>query len=721
MPSIEFGFATTALFIVLSVLVVSALSFLFYRYTLPPVTRAKRILLTTLRALALSLLLMLLYEPLVRLIFSSQEPPVLAVLVDNSKSLQIVDKGGKRSQTLVDALATPALQNLPNNGELRYYTFGTILKERRPFENDSLQFNEDATDISASLHAIEKEKERYNIHAAVLFTDGSYNSGRNPIYDADQPGVPLYTIGIGDSTEQKDVLITKVATNDLVYNETSVPVDVTVKGSGFDGERIEATIAAGGKILDRKSTVLQSSTREYTVSLNYVPEGDGMTKYVVQISNLKGELTSRNNQKIFFARILKSKLRILIVASAPSPDLSVIKQTVAEEKHFSVRSYTQRSPSGFYEGRLTGSSLDSADCIALIAFPTSSTDQGTLEMLRTATNQNAKPVLFIGGKSLDITKLQMIGSALPFRTLSASSAEQYVFFQPSDNQIGHPILSIGDRTAVDTWNRMPPIFKSLTNFKAKREATVLGYCRIQSNVTSDPLVLIRNVNRQKSVAILGYGLWRWRLMAQGNPDTEKVLSFFLANSIRWLTTTDEGQPVKVITTKDLFIEGEPVEFLGQVYDASAKPVENAQVRVVARKEESELETILRPIGNGRYEGSIQGFLEGDYTFNATAQMDGQQLGASGGKFTIGELNLEFQDTRMNAPLLRQLAFRTGGKFFTPEELGGLTSELHSLLSFAPREVVRTKDLELWNWEYTLGVVVFLFGLEWLIRKRSGML
>ena len=721
MPSIEFSFATTALFIVLSVLVVSALSFLFYRYTLPPVTRAKRILLTTLRALALSLLLMLLYEPLVRLIFSSQERPVLAVLVDNSKSLQIVDKSGKRSQTLIDALATHALQNLPNNGELRYYTFGTILKERRPFENDSLQFNEDATDISATLRALEKEKERYNIHAAVLFTDGSYNSGRNPIYDADQLGVPLYTVGIGDSTEQKDVLITKVATNDLVYDETSVPVDVTLKSSGFDGERIEATIAVDGKVLDRKSLVLQSGTREYTLSLNYVPEGEGMTKYVVQISNLRGELTSRNNQKIFFARILKSKLRILIVASAPSPDLSVIKQTVAEEKHFSVQSYTQRSPSGFYEGQLTGSSLDSADCIILIAFPTSLTDQGTLEMLRTATTQNTKPVFFIGGKFIDITKLQMIGSALPFKTLSASSAEQYVFFQPSDNQIGHPILNFGDRAAVDTWNRMPPIFKSLTTFKAKPEATVLGYCRIQSNVTSDPLVLTRNVNRQKSVAILGYGLWRWRLMAQGNSDTEKVLSFFLANNIRWLTTTDEGQPVKVTTTKDLFIEGEPVEFLGQVYDASAKPVENAQVRVVARKKESELETILRPIGNGRYEGSIHGLTEGDYTFNATAQMDGLQLGASGGKFTVGELNLEFQDTRMNAPLLRQLAFRAGGKFLTPEELGGLTSELHSLLSFAPREVIRTKDLELWNWQYTLGVVVFLFGLEWFIRKRSGML
>ncbi|MCZ6774930.1 MAG: hypothetical protein O7D34_00555 [Ignavibacteria bacterium] len=721
MPSIEFGFAAATFIIVISVLVVCTLSFLFYRYTLPPVARSKRILLTVLRALSLSLLLILLFEPLLRLVFSSQEPPVLAVLIDNSKSLQIVDKGGDRRQALIGALATPALQDLPNNGELRYYTFGAVLREGSTSEKDSLELTEDATDISAALQALEKEKERYNIHAAVLFTDGSYNSGRNPIYDAEQLGIPIYTVGIGDTTEQKDVLITKVATNDRVYNETSVPVDVTIKSSGFDGERIEATIAAGVKVLDRKSLVLKSGTGEYTIPLTYVPEGEGMKKYVVRISNLKGELTSRNNQKAFFVRILKSKLRILIIASAPSPDLSVIKQTLAEEKHFSVRSYTQRFPSGFYEGRLTVSSVDSADCIVLIAFPTSATDNSTLEIVRAATTQNAKPVLFISGRSLDNGKLQMIASTLPFRTVTASSAEQYVFFQPSDNHVGHPILKIDDRSTADTWNHMPPIFRSLTQHKAKTEATVLGFCRIQGGVTRDPLVLIRNVNRQKALAVLGYGLWRWRLMAQGNLDTEQTLSLFLANSIRWLTTTDEGRPVKVTTSKDLFVEGEPVDFFGQVYDASAKPIDNAQLRVVAQRNESKFETTLRPIGNGRYEGSIHGLTEGDYTFRATAQTDGQQLGMSNGKFSIGELNLEFRDTRMNARLLRQLAFRTGGRFFIPHELDGLTSELRSLLSFAPREVVKTKDLELWNWQYTLGVVVFLFGLEWFIRKRSGML
>jgi hypothetical protein len=341
--------------------------------------------------------------------------------------------------------------------------------------------------------------------------------------------------------------------------------------------------------------------------------------------------------------------------------------------------------------------------------------------VRAATTQNAKPVLFISGKSLDNGKLQTIASTLPFRTVTASSAEQYVFFQPSDNHVGHSILKIEDRSAADIWNHMPPIFRSLTQHKAKTEATVLGFCRIPGGVTRDPLVLIRNVNRQKSLAVLGYGLWRWRLMAQGNPATERTLSLFLANSIRWLTTTDEGRPVKVTTSKDLFIEGEPVEFFGQVYDGSAKPIDDAQLRVVARKNEIEFETTLRPIGNGRYEGSIHGLAEDDYTFRATAQTNGQQLGKSNGKFSIGELNLEFRDTRMNATLLQQLAFRTGGRFFIPQELDGLTSDLRSLLSFSPREIVRTKELELWNWQYTLGIVVFLFALEWFIRKRSGML
>jgi hypothetical protein len=145
------------------------------------------------------------------------------------------------------------------------------------------------------------------------------------------------------------------------------------------------------------------------------------------------------------------------------------------------------------------------------------------------------------------------------------------------------------------------------------------------------------------------------------------------------------------------------------------------VKLIAQQQGKEFETILRPIGNGRYEGTWEGLGEGDYTYRAVANTDGQPLGEDKGRFSIGELALEFQDTRMNVQLLRQLAERTGGEFFLPAQLSELSNKLKGQQTFVSREVKSSRELELWNWKYMLALVVLLLAVEWFVRKRSGML
>ncbi len=719
MPDISLSFTTSAILVALLVLVAAAISVFFYRQTVPPVPPAKRYLLITLRAAALSLLLIFLFEPLLRLISTSTQKPVLAVLVDNSKSMTISDNAGDRLAQARSVLSSNAISEAGGKGEIRYYAFGS--KTRRISVVDSLLFDDDATDMISALRTIAEEKERLNIGAAVLITDGSYNLGQNPVYEAEHPGIPLYTIGIGDSTEQKDVLITKVLTNDLVYNETEVPVDVTIKSSGYANEKVEVILADGSRELARTQIVLQEGTREYSVRLTYVPEGEGVKRYTVRISQLPGELTTANNQRTFLARILKSKLRVLLLAGVPSPDVSIIRQTLSEDKNIHVTSLIQKSPGAFYERTPTTPLLDSADCLVLIGFPTANASDATIEMIRESVARKATPILFVNGRSVDSRKLAPLSPLLPHIEGGASANEQLVFVEPSPAQRNHPILATNTEEGTASWSRLPPVYRLQTAYRMKAEATVLATVKINNIVLNEPLIAIRNVNRQKSMAILGYGIWRWRLMAQGNPQTEKLLATFLSNSIRWLTTRDDSRPVKVTPAKPEFSQGEPVEFVGQVYDASANPVESAQLRIVAEHEGKQFETILRPIGNGRYEGTLEGLAKGDYAFRSSAQLNGQSLGEDRGRFSVGELDLEFQDTRMNVQPLRQLAARTGGEFLLPSQISELPSRINSLAAFVPREVHDAREFELWNWKYMLALVVLLFAVEWFVRKRSGML
>ena len=721
MPRIELSSTTSITIIIALAVAAAAFSFFFYRYTLPPVPKVTRLVLGTLRALALFLICILLFQPLARILFFSTRPPTLAVLIDNSKSMRLVDRAGDRADQLRAILREDATRMLPAGGDVRTYTFGSRLASLDARATDSLTLNEDITDISAALRALAREQAQYNIQAALLLTDGNYNSGQNPVYDAEQLAMPVYTVGIGDSSEQKDLLITKILTNDIAYSGSPTPVAITIRSAGFGGERVEVALSESGRELFRAPLTLESGTHEYQISLSYTPEGTGTQKYTVTVSALPGELTRENNRKSFFVRVLKSRLRVLMIAGTPSPDVSMTRQTLTEEKSITVRCFTQRVPSGFYEGQLLPMFMDSTDCLLLLDFPTSTTMPQTLEIVQEALIKKSLPVLYITGKNVNDGRLRALLPVLPFTPLTTSSWEQYVSVRPAVAQKANPILKISTLSGDEAWNRLPPIFRTGSTYKKKAEATVLAYAEMQTVVLTDPIILTRSVNRQKSLAILAYGLWRWQLLPSGDPEVQRVLRVFLSNSIRWLTTEDERRPVRVTTTKETYTQGEPIEFVGQVYDASAQPIDNAEVKVTVQRGQSSFEALLRPIGNGRYEGTADGLGEGEYTFKAIARVDNQSLGEDRGRFSVGELNLEFQDTRMNSALLRQLAYRTNGRYLTAGTLSELPTLLHTQSSFVPTEVARMAEFELWNWRYTLMAIVLLLGLEWFVRKRHGML
>ncbi|MDH3252630.1 MAG: VWA domain-containing protein [Ignavibacteria bacterium] len=724
MPDIELGFSAPAVVVFGLLVIATSLAVLFYRYTLPPVSRRKRVVLSILRSLSLCLLLLLLCEPLLRTIVSRVESPLVAVLIDNSRSMSIVDRTGNRSDQLRSLLTSG---NLRGQYQTLYYTFGTRLQEttgealeKEPL-TDSLFVDEESTNIAEALESLQEIRDKKNIRAVLIVSDGVYTEGINPVYPAEALGVPVYAVGIGDSLEQRDLVLVRVTTNDLVYAGTEAPVDVTIKSSGYGGERVEVTLSDGRTVLHRTRITLDSGTREYTSRLMYIPDGEGTRKFIVRVSSLPGELTTDNNQSVFFSKVLKSRLRVTMIAGAPSPDVAILKHTLHEDRNLSARSFTQRGPGEFYEGPLSAAALDSTDCIMTIGFPTVETTPAILNLVRQAALEKNIPLFFVWGASLDGQMMSELTPLLPFSIRSVLSTAQYVFPEPLENQAAHPVLGLGDAGRIERWRRLPPIFRTGTIIQAKPDATTLAVSRIRNVVTQDPLILFRRLNRQKVIAVTGYGLWRWRLMAQGSAETDHMLALFLSNSIRWLTTREDERQVKIVPEKEIVLQGEPVTFSAQVYDAGARPIPDARLTVSVQGGGRDFDVLLHPRGNGLYDGTLEGLASGDYTFRGTAQIEGADIGTDRGRFVVGERNLEFQETRMNPGLLRQMALRSGGMFFTYGDFSGLDAALKSQPSFTANIVNETTEHELWNWSYMMIAIVILLAVEWFLRKRSGML
>jgi hypothetical protein len=87
------------------------------------------------------------------------------------------------------------------------------------------------------------------------------------------------------------------------------------------------------------------------------------------------------------------------------------------------------------------------------------------------------------------------------------------------------------------------------------------------------------------------------------------------------------------------------------------------------------------------------------------------------EFTVtGSEGDEMVELATNWPLLEELAVKSGGKTFTPEN----ASELLELLT--KQSITHTDHFEfqLWQWWGTLVLFLVLLTVEWVARKMAGL-
>jgi hypothetical protein len=719
MPSVEITFDGSIPAVILAAGIAIAAAILFYRFTLPVVSPLTRMILSALRAAALGLTVFLIFAPALRLVRSTEHPPRIGVLIDGTASMKIRDGGILRSALIDSLVRGTAMDELAGDARIEAYAIGAGLSPVRSL--DSLAYAAPVTDISAAVEGLALHHRRTPFNAVLLLSDGAYNRGEHPSHAAERLGVPIVTVGIGDTSLRRDVLVARVSANSIVYEGVESPVDVTIRSSGAAGERVDVRLFSEGRALASVPLTLSGGSREYSIHLSYVPGGEGVRKYTVDVSGLRDELTAENNRRPFFARVLKSKLRVVILAGGPSADLTSVRLTLSEVERFAVSAFAQRPNGGWYGTAPPSAALDSADCLVLIGYPTASTPQPFLQLVARSLQSRGTPMFFIGGRDVDHARLRSLGDAVPFEASMPSVTEQLVGVEPVPSEHANALLTLSQPEGVEAWRRLPPAIATLTVITPRPGSATLAGMRTESGLPAGPMILTRSTGGRKSLALLAHGIWRWRLMGQGRPETTTLLSGFLTAAVEWLTTREDTRPFRVTPAREVFAHGEPAEFTAELYDANNRPVPQAEVSLTARAGETQVGVALQAIGNGRYEGRIEGLPEGDYAFEARATDGGTAAGKDAGRFLVGGVNIEFQDTRMNQTVLQEMATATGGAFFTVDRFDSAVAAVRALPAFVPSAVQDDRRFELWRLPAILGAVIALFAVEWYLRKRSGML
>ncbi len=705
-------------FPLLLLLIIAAIvaAYVTYRYTVPPVSATLRWILTGLRAVSLSLILLAVSEPLLQLISTSTHSPVITLLVDHSLSMAAGDSTGEKERRLRSLVEQRLIPSFSASADLRSFRFSSGVT---PLNIETFSADGAATNISGAIRSALSADE--NVKAVLLVTDGNYTMGSNPLYDAEKSRVPIFTIGVGDTADRTDIAVARLTTNAIGYAETAVPVEGTIRSSNLRAGTVVVSLSEDGKKIDEQIVELPpgGGVAETPFRFSYTPRSDGIKKITVSVPSVAGDFTEKNNRRSAIIKVLKNKMAVTVIAGAPNADVSAVMQALRADENISAVLFYQtpggdiRSPGG---DRSIREVLPVSDAAIFIGYPARSSSAELTGMIVQEIERRSIPVFFIAARTMDLAAMRSLEHLFPFMVQSERMDEQPVRATVPKN---HPLLEAGN----GMWEKLPPLFHSLATLGVKPEAQTLLTVTMQNVPLPNPLFVIRNIGTVKSAAFLGYGLHRWKVLAGGDGATREFFDRWFTSLIRWLAVREQDKFFRLEPSRQFYSRGEAVEFSGQVYDERFQPVDDADVRISLRslQREERIELPLLPSGSGMYEGSTALPSEGDYRFDAAALRNGDTVGTASGRISIGEQSAEFAETKMNRALLGQIALLSGGEYRDASATEGLAETILSRPEMKSESVRRTQNWELWNLPSFLALVVLLLGAEWIVRKRNGML
>jgi hypothetical protein len=409
---------------------------------------------------------------------------------------------------------------------------------------------------------------------------------------------------------------------------------------------------------------------------------------------------------------------VLLLSGKPSADLTFIKNALRSDDNFNVMSLAQINSNKLSESNST-QMIDSADIFFLVGFPSNNSPPELVSKVVQKITDNNTPFFLLFSSDVDIRKLTELQSEIPITIQSGFRDVLEVQPQVFSDQNNNPIIQNNALDPIDAWNDLPPVFQPAVNVIPKPESNVIAKIKVNNNVINSPLIVSRSFSGRRSIAVLAGSIWKWKL--QTSREDYDLFNAFILNSVKWLNASDENKRVNIRSLKKNYSSGELIEFEAQVYDESINPVADAELKLEIISEEETYQLDLQSVGSGLYEGSIRINKKGDFIYVGQAMLEGKKLGVDRGLFNVGDLDIEMVDPRMNYELLNLLANETNGEFANANNYEQIFQKIRMMNEKSLRDKIVTSDITLWSDEWLMVIAIFLFSLEWFLRKRAGML
>jgi len=667
-------------------------AFLLYGFS-THLNKTIRNFLFALRVLAITILAFLLFAPLIRNVNTSIEKPLIIIAQDNSASI-LVSKTKNFNHKSYVANLKMLEKELSADYDVRSFSFGSDIKNGL-----DLNFNAPLTDISSVFKLIEDQFSNRNVGALIIGSDGIYNRGPNPEYEAKNLKSSIYTVALGDTIAKRDLLISNVNYNNITYLDNQFQVEITVEAYQAQGSSSVLTVSDKAGVVFSRPVSVNSDEFRLTVPITLLAKNKGIQQYNIRLSPISNELSVKNNNQTIFVEVIDGRQNVLIIANAPHPDLAAIKQAIEINKNYSIKvSFADNVSKG---------EIAEAGLVILHQVPSLRNNAADILMMVSA----AKPLFFVLGAQSNVAAFSAAQSLLGI-TSTGNTQEATASFEPD-----FYALTLTDANKQKIRN-FAPLISPFGNYGLKSPGSVMISQQIGKLVTKMPLLVFGEDAQRKMAVLAGEGIWRWRLEEFQESENHEAVDELIGKTVQYLSTREDKRKFRVYPSKNAFDENEHIILNAELYNNALELINTPDVNISLSSRAGKSYSFVFSRTTNAYSLDAGVLPAGEYSYTGRTEL-GKDKHTAAGQFVITQQQAEFKQTRANHQLLYTLARQSGGKMVFPAQLLDLTKLIRANENVKTISYEDRKYEEAINVKLLFFVILVLLSAEWFSRKRNG--
>ncbi len=685
------------------------------------------------QSLVAALVLVLLWQPAITVAELKPQQNIIAVLVDDSRSMALADNGTSRLAEAVKALQGGVLTGLQQKFQTRVYAVDSRLT-RVPDPNQ-IQASAPATHLGDDLQQLVSETSGLPLGAVVLMSDGADNSGGidlNTIAALRSRHIPVHTVGFGPEQTSHDVEIDDAIVAPRALADSRLAAAVSFHQRGYSGQKAMLTVRDGDKVIATRQITFGSDGKIQSETVPFSAGDAGAKTLQFSIDPMPGEDNRLNNSVTRLVNVESDKRRILYVEGEPRWEYKFIRRAEDDDRIVQVASMLRTTENKIYRQGIEDPN-ELAD-----GFPSKAEDlfkyQGLIigsvevayftpaqqDLIRQFVDRRGGGLLLLGGRFAlsdggwgGSSLSDLLPATLPNRKNTFHRAPATVALTPTGADSLICRLVDDPQRNVEKWKTLPYLMDYQEIGEPKPGAATLVTMKAGSHEM--PLLVTENYGRGRSAILATSGTWRWQ-MSLPLGDTSHAM--FWRQLLRWVVSDTPGQVESSVPHQVIFDDSH-IHLSADVRDKSYVPAPDASVEAHILGPDgisAMVEMTPVPDAPGTFQADWTADKPGSYLTEVTARRGDQEIGKDVLTFQRMDGVAENFHTEQNRDLLEKLSSQTGGEYWRPQELSKLASDI----PYSEAGVTIRETKPLWNMPVVFLVILLLLFSEWLLRRRWGI-